>query len=119
MIEEDVGEPKQHSPIKDPFGVEKNKVVPPVDKNLLKEALKFRGEGFHNYGYASMAVGKMFKSPRGSKCKIPKKKERPKDYGDYFARILYDYCLGDGESKSSKGQSTQKKNTSVLTEEAL
>ena len=44
---------------------------------------------------------------------------RPKDYGDHFARILYDYCLGDGESSSAHGHSVQKKNTSVLTEEAL
>ena len=80
---------------------EKKNPVPPLDKNLLKKALKCRGEGLHNYGHSSNGVGRICTSPKGVKNKGVTKQERREDYGDFFARILYDYCKSEGDPKST------------------
>ena len=66
--------------------------MPPLDKNLLREALRCRAVASSNEVDDTACA-----SPKESKSK--KKHERRKDYGDEFARILYDYCHTESKSK--------------------
>ena len=75
--------------------------MPPLDKNLLKEALKCRGEGLQNYGHYSNWFGLICISPKGVKNKGATKQERREDYGEFFARIMYYYCNSEGNKKST------------------
>ena len=67
--------------------------MPPLDKNLLREALRCRAVASSNEVDDTACA-----SPKESKSK-KKQHERRKDYGDEFARILYDYCHTESKSK--------------------
>ena len=49
--------------------INKKQSVPPIDKSLLREALKYRGDVLHNYGHSSNAVARVCSSPRGARSK--------------------------------------------------
>ena len=74
--------------LKQPFTTKNSKVIPQIGMGVLKDTFYRRMDEAEEAKIRKL-------HPLGDRRSGKKSKKRKEDYGDMFARILYDYCLGD------------------------